>query len=98
MHDKPWHQHYDYNILTAIRYPRLPAHGLYLLPAGTFPDKPALNFYGTEITCWELRSQVRLMTNALGALKVSKGQREGIQTVLNSSSRISPVSRWVLSW
>jgi hypothetical protein len=38
------------------------------------------------------------MTNALGALKVSKGQREGIQTVLNSSSRISPVSRWVLSW
>ena len=78
MFEKSWHQHYDYNVPTTIRYPRLPAHDLYLLAANTFPDKPALNFYGTETTFWELRSQVRRMTSALGALGVQKGERVGI--------------------
>lgn len=75
---KPWHQHYDYNVPTTIRYPRLPAQDLYQLGAGAFPDKTALNFYGTETTFWQLRSQVRRMTNALGALGVGKGDRVGI--------------------
>lgn len=78
MTTKPWHQHYDYCVPTSIRYPRLPAQDLYLLSAGTFPDKPALNFYGTETTFWELRTQVRRMTNALAAAGVSKGDRVGI--------------------
>jgi len=78
MEARPWHRHYDYNVPTSIRYPRLPAQGILQLPAGSYPDKPALNFYGTEITFWELRLQVLRMANALGRLGVKKGERVGI--------------------
>jgi long-chain acyl-CoA synthetase len=78
METRPWHQHYDYNVPTTIRYPRIPAHSIFQLPAGSFPDKAATNFYGTEMTFWELRSQVLRMTNALGELGVRKGERVGI--------------------
>ncbi len=78
METKPWHQHYDYNVPVSIRYPRIPAHHLFQLPAGSFPDKPATNFYGTEMTFWELRSHVLRMANALGELGVKKGERVGI--------------------
>jgi long-chain acyl-CoA synthetase len=73
-----WLRHYDYNVPTTIRYPRIPAQSLFQLPVGAFPDKPALNFYGTEMTFWQLREQVLRMTNALGRLGVKKGDRVGV--------------------
>ena len=76
--ERPWHKHYDYNVPTTIRYPRLPVHDLLQLPANAFPDKAALNFFGTEMTFWELRNNALRMANALGALGVSKGERVGI--------------------
>lgn len=76
--EHPWHQHYDYNVPTTIRYPRLPVHDLLQLPANAFPDKAAFNFYGTEMTFYELRNYVLRMANALGALGVSKGDRVGL--------------------
>ncbi len=75
---KPWHRHYDYNVPTAIRYPRLPIPELLGIPANAFPDKAALTFYGSEMTFWELRQQVLRMANALGSLGVKKGERVGI--------------------
>jgi long-chain acyl-CoA synthetase len=78
MEMKPWQAHYDYNVPTTIRYPRIPAQTIFQLPVGTFPDKPALNFYGTQLTFWQLREQVLRMTNALGKLGVKKGERVGI--------------------
>ena len=78
MEDRPWLRHYDYNVPTTIRYPRLNAHELLGLPASTFPDKPATNFYGTEITFYELRQQVLRMANALATLGVQKGDRVGL--------------------
>jgi long-chain acyl-CoA synthetase len=78
MENRPWLRHYDYNVPTTIRYPGLNAHDLLGLPANTFPDKPATNFYGTEITFYELRQQVLRMANALGALGVQKGDRVGL--------------------
>ncbi|MGC9325603.1 MAG: long-chain-fatty-acid--CoA ligase [Desulfomonilia bacterium] len=78
METRPWHQHYDYNVPTSIRYPRLPAQSLFQIPAGTFPDKPAVNFYGTELTFWQLRDQYLRLTNALGKLGVQQGDRVGI--------------------
>ena len=53
---KPWHRHYDYSVPTTIRYPRLPVHELLGIPANAYPDKAALNFFGTEMTFWELRT------------------------------------------
>jgi len=78
METKPWHQHYDYNVPTTIRYPRLAVHELLGLPANTYPDKPALNFFGTEITFYELRTMVLKFANALGALGIKKGDRVGL--------------------
>jgi long-chain acyl-CoA synthetase len=48
------------------------------IPANAYPDKAALNFYGTEITFWELRGLVMRFANALGSLGVQKGERVGI--------------------
>ena len=78
MESKPWHRHYDYNVPTSIRYPRLPAQGILQIPAGSNPDKPATNFYGTEITFWELRLMVLRMANAMARLGVKKGERVGL--------------------
>jgi long-chain acyl-CoA synthetase len=78
METKPWHRHYDYNVPTTIRYPRLPIHELIQIPANAYPDKAALNFFGSEMTFWELRQEILRMANALGALGIKKGDRVGI--------------------
>ena len=78
MENRPWQRHYDYSVPLTIRYPRVPAHYFLNIPANTFPDKPATNFYGTEITFWELRKQVQRMANALGGMGVQKGDRVGV--------------------
>jgi len=78
METKPWHRHYDYNVPTTIRYPRVLAQDILQISAGTNPDKAALNFYGTEMTFWELRQQALRMANALGAIGVQKGERVGL--------------------
>ncbi len=75
---KPWHRHYDYNVPTTIRYPRLPIHELIGIPANAYPDKAALTFFGTEMTFWELRLLVMRFATALGNLGIQKGERVGI--------------------
>lgn len=78
MQTKPWHRHYDYNVPLSLRYPRLSVSDFLQIPANSFPDKVALNFYGTEMTFWELRGQVLRLANALGALGIKKGERVGL--------------------
>jgi long-chain acyl-CoA synthetase len=78
MEHRPWQRHYDYDVPANIRYPRIPAQDFLYMAARGFPDKPALNFYGTEITFWELRSQVLRMAEAMSAWGVRKGDRVGI--------------------
>ncbi len=78
MDNRPWQRHYDYDVPTTIRYPRIPAHQLMQVSVNAYPDKPALNFYGTETTFWELRVQILRMANALENLGVRKGERVGI--------------------
>lgn len=78
MESRPWQRHYDYNVPVTIRYPRIPLHELLSIPANSYPDKAALNFYGTEMTFWQLRHFVLRMANALGKLGVQKGDRVGM--------------------
>ncbi len=78
MEERPWHRHYDYNVPTTVRVPRLLIHELLEIPANVFPDKAAVNFYGTEITFLELRTLSIRFANALGVLGVKKGERVGI--------------------
>jgi len=78
MENRPWQRHYDYNVPLTIRYPRVPAHYFLNIPAGNFPNKAATNFYGTEITFWDLKQQILRMANALGEMGVKKGDRIGV--------------------
>ena len=78
MESRPWQRHYDYNVPVTIRYPRIPLHELLSIPANSFPDKAALNFYGTEMTFWQLRHFVLRMANALAKLGLKKGDRVGL--------------------
>ncbi len=78
MESRPWQRHYDYDVPTTIRYPQVPAHQLMQVSVNAYPDKAALNFYGTETTFWELREQILRMANALGGLGVQKGDRVGL--------------------
>ena len=78
MIEKPWHRHYDYNVPTTIRYPRLAAHELLDLPTGAYPDKAALIFFGSEMTFYELRQESRRFANALAGLGIQKGDRVGL--------------------
>jgi long-chain acyl-CoA synthetase len=78
MDTRPWQRHYDFDVPTTIRYPQVPAHHFLHIPATGFPNKPATNFYGTELTYWELRAQALAMANALGDLGIRKGDRIGL--------------------
>jgi long-chain acyl-CoA synthetase len=78
MENKPWHRHYDYNVPATIRVPRIPVQDLLQIPANAYPDKTVFNFFGTEMTFWELRLRVLRMANALAAIGVEKGSRVGL--------------------
>jgi len=78
MESRPWQRHYDYAVPLTIRYPRIPCHDLLNIPTNYFPRKPAVNFYGTEMTFRDLRANVWRMANALGNLGVRKGDRVGM--------------------
>ena len=78
MESRPWHRHYDYNVPTTIRYPRIPVQDFLGLAAKSFPKKTALSFFGSEISFWELRCLVMRFANALGALGIKKGDRVGL--------------------
>ena len=78
MPERPWQRHYDYDVPTTLRYPRIPAHEFAMIGTKAFPDKAAINFFGTEITFWDLRLKIMRMANALGQLGVEKGDRVGI--------------------
>ncbi len=78
MESRPWQRHYDYFVPSSIRYPQIPVHQLLNIPATYFPDKTAINFYGSEINFWELRRLVWRTANALTNLGVKKGDRVGM--------------------
>jgi long-chain acyl-CoA synthetase len=78
METKPWLRHYDYNVPTTLRYPRLGAHELLNIPVSAFPDKAALTFFGSEMTFRELSIESRKFANALENLGIQKGDRVGI--------------------
>ena len=78
MTSRPWHQYYDYNVPTTLRYPKFPLQNLMHLAASQFPHKTAIDFCQTPMTFVQLRSEMLRMANALIGLGVKKGDRIGI--------------------
>ena len=78
MEERLWHQHYDYNVQTSYRFPRIPLQALLDIPANAYPDKPAINYYGSEITFWELREMAIRLANVFSELGIKKGDRVGL--------------------
>lgn len=75
MKTRPWQRHYDFQVPEKFKYPQIPASEFLILASKLFPDKPALNFYGTETTFWELRRKVLAMARVMGEMGVKKGDR-----------------------
>ena len=78
METRPWQRHYDYEVPGTLRYPRIPAQDFLHYAANGFPDKAAYQFYGSEMSFYDLRRQVLRLANALGGLGVQKGDRVGL--------------------
>ncbi|OPL13436.1 MAG: long-chain fatty acid--CoA ligase [delta proteobacterium MLS_D] len=79
MNERPWHRHYDYNVPTTIRYPRISIPELLQIPANVAPDKTAVLYEDEAISFHGLRELVFTMAGALAGLGVKKGDRVGIQ-------------------
>jgi long-chain acyl-CoA synthetase len=75
---RPWQKNYDYLVPTTIRFPRFPVQNFLHLAASQFPFKAATDFYGSEMTFTQLRTQTLRMANALVQLGVKKGDRIGL--------------------
>jgi long-chain acyl-CoA synthetase len=78
MDTRPWQRHYDYEVPLSLRYPRIPAQDFLHYAANGFPDRAAYQFYGSEMSFYDLRRQVLRLANALGELGVQKGDRVGL--------------------
>ncbi len=78
METRPWLKNYDYNVPKSIQYPRIPVQDLVHLAAATMPHKASTNFYGSELTFRQIRSQMLRLANALTKLGVKKGDRVGL--------------------
>ncbi|NLX50532.1 MAG: long-chain fatty acid--CoA ligase [Deltaproteobacteria bacterium] len=78
MQTRPWQKNYDYLVPTTIRFPRFPVQNLLHLAASQYPFKAATDFYGSEMSFTQLRTQTLRMANALVRLGVKKGDRVGL--------------------
>jgi long-chain acyl-CoA synthetase len=78
MEERIWHQHYDYNVLTEYRHPRVPVLELLNIAANATPDKAAVSYFGNEITFYDIKQNVSAMATVFEGLGLKKGDRVGL--------------------
>ncbi|HPF20428.1 MAG TPA: AMP-binding protein [Syntrophomonas sp.] len=78
MEQRFWLKSYDNITRPTLNYPKFPAHEILHMIATTNPDKAATDFYGTEITYWDLFISSTRMANGLIEAGIKKGDRVGI--------------------
>lgn len=78
MEKRFWLKSFDNYTKPTLNYPKYPAHEILHIIATTNPDKAATDFYGTEITYWDLNLYATRMANGLIDAGIKKGDRVGI--------------------
>ena len=78
MEQRFWLKSYDNYTKPTLNYPKYPAHEILHMIATTNPDKAATDFYGTEITYWDLYLYSTRFANGLIEAGIKKGDRVGI--------------------
>jgi long-chain acyl-CoA synthetase len=75
---RPWQQNYDYTTPITIRYPKFPVQNFLHIAASQCPSKVATDFFGSEMTYSQVRTQVLCLANSLLQIGVKKGDRIGL--------------------
>lgn len=75
---RPWQQNYDYTTPVSIRYPKFPVQNFLHIAASQCPSKVATDFFGSEMTYSQIRTQVLCLANSLLQIGVKKGDRIGL--------------------
>jgi long-chain acyl-CoA synthetase len=78
MEIRPWVKHYDHDVPSTMQYPDMPVQSMFQAAVKKMPDKPALHFFGADMTYGQLNAQVLRMANALGRLGIKKGDHVGV--------------------
>ena len=78
MENRHWQKYYDYNVPKTIQYPKIPVQTLLHIAAAAAPHKAATNFFGSELTFRQIRSQVLRLANAFTTMDIKKGDRVGL--------------------
>ena len=84
---KPWLTHYAEGMKASVEVPELTVPTVFLEMCGKYGKKPAIIFYGKQISYSELKRQVESLATALAGLGVGKGDVVALY-VLNSPQYI----------
>lgn len=72
---RPWLRHYEPGVPQSISYPSHPVQHLLDDTADRFPDRPAVTFFGRDLTYRELRDLADRFAGGLRALGLQPGDR-----------------------
>ncbi len=76
---KPWLSSYPSDVVrTLAPYPEQSVYSVFEKTVGRFPERPALSFFGKEITYLELAAEVDQLARALASMGVAKGDRAAL--------------------
>ncbi|MBS4029900.1 MAG: AMP-binding protein [Clostridiales bacterium] len=84
---KPWLEYYSEGMKPSVEVPELTVPTVFLEMCGKYGKKPAIIFYGKQISYSELKKQVESLATALAGLGVGKGDVVALY-VLNSPQYI----------
>jgi long-chain acyl-CoA synthetase len=76
--ERIWMKSWPENIPRELKFPEKPLHEFLRDQARLNPEKPAIIFYGTEITFRELDRRTDQLAAALGSLGLKKGDRAAL--------------------
>ena len=76
--ERIWMKSWPENIPRELKFPEKPLHEFLRDQARLNPEKPAIIFYGTEITFRELDRRTDRLAAALGSLGLKKGDRAAL--------------------